>query len=81
MKIIENSFKFYVASFGLNSLTAPIFKWQIFGTRTKLSFGSTPMANQTYPQDGLMCGVKLCSDHHSQRISGFKIFPDFSKNF
>ena len=53
------------------ALTAPIFKAQIFGTRKKLSFGLTPMANQTYPQDGLMCGVKLCSGDHSQRITRF----------
>ena len=39
------------------------------------------MANQTYPQDGLMHGVKLGSGDDSQRISGFKIFPDFSKKF
>ena len=67
--------------FSFESLTAPIFKWQIFGTQTKLSFESTPIANQTYPQDGLMCGVKLCSGDQSQRISRFKIFLDFSKNF
>ena len=58
-------------------LTLTVQNFKIFGTRTKLSFRSTPMANQTYPQDGLMYGVKLCSDHHSQRISRFKIFPDF----
>ena len=62
-------------------LTALIFISQIFGTQTKLSFGSTLMANQTYTQDGLMRGVKLRSDDHSQRISRFKIFPDFSNNF
>ena len=65
----------------VQDLTAPSFKWQIFGTRTKLSFGLIPMANQTYPQDGLICGVKLCSDDRSQRISRLKIFPDFSKKF
>ena len=76
----ENMRKFIFCD-NFNSLTALISKWQIFSTRTKLSFGLTPMANQTYPQDGLMCGVKLWSGDHSQRIGGFKIFPDFWKKF
>ena len=62
-------------------LTGPISKWQTLGTRTKLSFGSTPMANQTYPQDGLMCGLKLFLGDHSQRNRRFKFFPIFWEIF
>ena len=62
------------------ALTAPIFKWQIFSTRTKLSFESTPMANQTYPQDGLMCGVNFAQVTTARELVDLKFFLIFQKS-
>ena len=59
----------------------PISKWQTLGTRTKLSFRSSSMANQTYPQDGLMCGLKLFLGDHTQRNRRLKFFPNFWEIF
>ena len=69
--IFSSFFLFYYDK--LQSLTDCSFKRQIFGTRVKLSFQLTPMANQSYPCDSLMCGVKLSWDHHSLRFGWFFI--------
>ena len=87
-KVYETETKWIVCTaspfqWGLIEVTIPdfltdcSFKRQIFGTRVKLSFQLTPMANQSYPYDSLMCGVKLGRDDHSLRFGRLLILAKF----